>query len=43
MGWESFIAWHESVIAQYPPSIQRELRDSRTKWLQTVRNIKESP
>lgn len=29
--------WHEGVIAQYPPSVQRELRDAMTKWLAAVK------
>lgn len=33
-GWvDEFIAWHESVIAQYASAIQDELRRSRHLWL----------
>lgn len=35
--WNSFVTWHESVIAQYPALVQKELRDARTKFLAGVR------
>lgn len=28
-----FIAWHDSVIAPYPPRVRDELRDARLKFL----------
>ena len=30
--------WHEGVIAKYPETIQRELRDAMTKWLAGVKS-----
>lgn len=34
---DSFVSWHESVIAQYPEEIQLELRRARKRWLEGVR------
>jgi len=33
---DEFIAWHESVIAQYPVKLRQELQNDRDKWLAGV-------
>jgi hypothetical protein len=41
-GWTAaeraeFVAWHESVIAQYPSAVQAELRDVRERWMAGIK------